>query len=80
MLVYISAVDSPRAIVPLLGHDPDVSLDLLGVLVISHVIDLEAPNISHKLGLNDVDRYLALVSNIEPGDARPGTRLLYTPR
>ena len=80
MLVYISAVNSPRTIVLLLGHDPDVSLDLLGVLAISCVIDLKVPNISHKLGLNNTNRYLALVSNVELGDTYPGIRLLYVPR
>jgi hypothetical protein len=67
-------------VVPLLGHNLDISLDLLGVLVISRVVDLEAPNISYKLGLDDTNHYLALVSNVEPGDARLGTRLLYIPR
>jgi hypothetical protein len=79
MLVYISAVNSLYTIVPLLGHYLNISLDLLGVLIISRVINLEVPNISYKLSLNNTNYYLALVSNVELGDARLGTRLLYVP-
>jgi uncharacterized membrane protein len=79
MLVCIGVVNSSRAVVLLLGHYPDISLDLLGVLVISRVINLEVPNIGYKLSLNDTNYYLALVSNIEPRDARLGIRLLYIP-
>jgi hypothetical protein len=80
VLVCIGAVDRPRALVPLLGHNPDISLDLFGILVVCYIVDLKAPEVSRKLGLNDTNRYLPLVGNVQPGDARPSTRLLHTPR
>jgi hypothetical protein len=64
MLVYISTVDGPRAMVPLLGYDPDVGLDLFDILVISPVIDLKIPDVNYKLGLNDINRYLSLVGDM----------------
>jgi hypothetical protein len=64
MLVCISTVNGPRAMVPLLGYNPDVGLDLFSILVTSPVIDLKAPDISCKLGLNDINRYLPLVGNM----------------
>ena len=65
--------------VPLLDYNPDISLDLFGILVISHVINLKAPDVIYKLGLSNINRHLPLVGNVQPGDARPSTRLLYTP-
>jgi hypothetical protein len=50
--------------VPLLGHDPDVGLDLSNILVTSPVIDLKAPDISYKLGLDDINRHLPLVGDM----------------
>ncbi|KUJ17844.1 uncharacterized protein LY89DRAFT_683837 [Mollisia scopiformis] len=50
--------------VPLLGHNPNVSLNLFGILVVSPVVNLKAPNVSCKLSFNDIDRYLPLVSNV----------------
>jgi hypothetical protein len=64
MLVYISTVNGPRAMVPLLGHDPDIGLDLFNILVINPVIDLKAPDINYKLGLDDINRYLPLVNDV----------------
>ena len=79
MLVYIRPVDRPRTMVPLLSHGPDVSLDLFDILAISYVVDLKAPDVSYKLSLNDIDRHLSLVGDVQPGGARPSTRLLHTP-
>jgi hypothetical protein len=64
VLVCISTVNGPRAIVPLLGHDPDISLDLFNILATSPVIDLKALNINCKLGLNDINCHLPLVNDI----------------
>ena len=64
MLVCIGTVDSPRAMVPLLGHDPDIGLDLFGILVTSPVIDLKVPDINYKLGLDDINRYLPSVGDV----------------
>jgi hypothetical protein len=64
VLVCISTVNGPRAMVPLLGHDLDVSLDLFNILVISPVIDLKALDINCKLGLDDINRYLPLVDDM----------------
>jgi hypothetical protein len=64
MLVYIGTVNGPRTMVPLLSYDPDISLNLFSILVTSPVIDLKAPDISYKLSLNDINRYLPLVSDI----------------
>ncbi len=64
VLVYIGTVNSPRAMVPLLGHNPDIGLDLFSILVTSPVIDLKAPDISCKLGLKNINYYLLLVSNV----------------
>jgi hypothetical protein len=50
--------------VPLLNYSPDISLNLLSILVISPVIDLKAPDISYKLGLNNINYYLPLVNYI----------------
>jgi hypothetical protein len=62
MLVNIGAVNRPRAIVPLLGYNPDISLNLFNILVISPVVDLKALNVNYNL--NDINRYLPLVSNV----------------
>ncbi len=64
MLVCIGTVNGPRAMVPLLSHDPDIGLNLFGILATSPVIDLKVPNINYKLGLNNINHYLLLVSNI----------------
>jgi hypothetical protein len=64
MLVSISAVDRPRAMVLLLGYNPDISLNLFSILVISPVVDLKALNVSYKLNLNNINRYLPLVSDV----------------
>ena len=64
MLVYIRPVNSPRTIVPLLDYNPDISLDLFGILVISHVINLKAPDVIYKLGLSNINRHLPLVSGM----------------
>jgi hypothetical protein len=50
--------------VPLLGHDPDIGLDLFNILVTSPVIDLKAPDINYKLGLNDINRHLPLIGDM----------------
>jgi hypothetical protein len=50
--------------IPLLSHDPDVGLDLFGILVTSPVIDLKVPDVSYKLGLNDINRHLPPISDI----------------
>ena len=64
ILVYIGVVNSPYTIVSLLSYNPDISLDLFSILIVSYIIDLKAPNISCKLSLNDINCYLLLVSNI----------------
>jgi hypothetical protein len=50
--------------VPLLGHDPDVGLDLFDILVTSPVIDLKVPDVSCKLGLDDINCHLPLVGDM----------------
>ncbi len=79
MLVCICPVNCPRTIVLLLSHGPDISLNLFSILAISHIINLKAPGISYKLSLNNINYYLLPISNMQPGDTRPSTRLLYTP-
>jgi len=64
VLVCICPVDSPRTMVLLLGHNPNVSLNLFGILVISPVVNLKAPNISYKLSFDDIDRHLPPVGNM----------------
>jgi hypothetical protein len=64
ILVCISPVDSPRIIVLLLGYNPDINLDLLGILVVSDIINLKIPNISTEFSLDNINCYLLLVSNI----------------
>jgi hypothetical protein len=50
--------------VPLLSHDPDVGLDLFGILVTSPVIDLKVPDINCKLNLDDINRHLPLIGDM----------------
>jgi hypothetical protein len=50
--------------VPLLDYNPDISLDLFGILVISYVINLKAPNVIYKLSLSNIDRHLPPVGNV----------------
>jgi hypothetical protein len=50
--------------VPLLGYNPNISLNLFGILVISPVLNLKTPNISCELGLNNTNRHLLLVGDI----------------
>ncbi len=80
VLVSICPVNCSRAIVLLLSYSPDISLNLFSILVISYITNLKAPNISYKLSLNNFNYYLLLVSNMQPGNASPSTRLLYTLR
>jgi hypothetical protein len=42
------------------------------------VIDLKAPNVSCKLGLDNTDCHLPPVGDVQPGDACPSTCLLHT--
>ena len=49
--------------VPLLGHNPNVRLYLFGILVVSPVVNLKAPNVSCKLSFDDIDRHLPPVGN-----------------
>jgi hypothetical protein len=63
-LIGISPVDRSRAIVPLFSHDPDIALDLFGILIVSYIIDLKVLNISCKLGLDNINRDLPPISNI----------------
>jgi hypothetical protein len=64
VLVCIGTVDGPRVMVLLLGHDPDIGLDLFGILVTSPVIDLKVPDVNYKLGLDDINRHLLLVNDM----------------
>jgi hypothetical protein len=64
MLVCIYPVNNPRIIVPLLGYNPNISLNLFGILVVSQIVNLKALNISCKLSFDDIDCYLPLVGNI----------------
>jgi hypothetical protein len=50
--------------VPLLGYNPNVSLNFFGILVVSLILNLKVPNVSCELGLNNTNRYLPLVSDI----------------
>ena len=50
--------------VPLLDYNPDIGLDLFGILATSPVIDLKVPDINCKLGLNDINRYLPPIGDI----------------
>jgi hypothetical protein len=63
--------------VPLLGHGPDISLDLLRVLIVGHVVYLEAPNVSRKLRLDDIDRHLPPACDTQLRYTGSSTRLLY---
>jgi hypothetical protein len=63
-LISISPVNRSRAIVLLFGYDPDITLDLFGILVVSYIIDLKIPNIGCKLGFDDINRDLPPISNI----------------
>jgi hypothetical protein len=64
ILVCIYSVNCPRIIVPLFGYNLNISFNLFGILVVSPVLNLKAPNISCKLGLNNTNRHLLLVSDI----------------
>jgi hypothetical protein len=48
----------------LLGYNPNISLNLFGILVVSPVLNLKVPNVSCELGLNNTNCYLPLVSDI----------------
>jgi hypothetical protein len=50
--------------VPLLGYNPNVSLNLFGILVVSLVLNLKVSNISCELGLNNTNCYLLLIGDI----------------
>jgi hypothetical protein len=50
--------------VPLLGYNPNVSLNFFGILVISLILNLKIPNVSYELGLNNTNCYLLLISDI----------------
>ena len=64
ILVYIYPVNSPCIIVLLLSYNPNISLNLFGILIISLIINLKAPNISYKLSFNNTNYYLLLISDI----------------
>jgi hypothetical protein len=64
ILIGISLVNRSHTIVLLFGYNLDIALDLFGILVVSYIIDLKIPNISCKLGFNDINRDLLLISNI----------------
>lgn len=80
MLVCIRVVDRPRTMVSLLDHNLNVRLNLFGILVVSHGVDLKAPHVSCKLDLDDVDRHLPPVDDVQLRGAGPSTRLLHAPR
>ena len=64
ILVYIYPVNSPCIIVLLLSYNPNISLNLFGILIISLIINLKAPNISYKLSFNNTNYYLLLIRDI----------------
>jgi hypothetical protein len=64
ILVCIYSVNCPRTIVPLLGHNLNISFNLFSILVVSLVLNLKAPNVSCELGLNNINCYLPLVGDI----------------
>jgi hypothetical protein len=64
MLIYISIVNGLCVMVPLLGHDLDINLNLFNILVISPVIDLKALDINYKLGLDNINCHLPLINDI----------------
>jgi hypothetical protein len=64
MLVCICLVNSPRIIVLLLGYNPNISLNLFGILIVSQVVNLKVPNVNCKFSFDNINCYLLLVSNI----------------
>jgi hypothetical protein len=64
MLVCIYPVDNPCTIVPLLGYNPNISLNLFGILVVSLIINLKTPNVNCKLSFDNINCYLPPVSYI----------------
>jgi hypothetical protein len=54
--------------IPLLGYNLNVSLNLFGILVVSAVVsavvNLKAPNVSCKLSFDDIDRHLPPIGNV----------------
>jgi hypothetical protein len=64
ILVCIYPVDNPRIIVLLLGYNPNISLNIFGILVVSQIVNLKAPNVSCKLSFNNINCYLPPISNI----------------
>jgi hypothetical protein len=64
VLVCISTVNGPRAMVPLLGHDPDIGFNLFSILVISSIINFKALDVNCKFGLNDINRYLPPIGDM----------------
>lgn len=77
MLVHIHVVDRLRTMVLLLDYNLNVRLNLFGILVVSHRVDLKAPHVSCKLDLDDVNRHLLSVDNVQLRGAGPSTRLLH---
>jgi hypothetical protein len=64
ILISISPVDCSRAMILLLGYNPDIALDLFGILVASYIIDFKIPNISCKLSFDNINRDLPPICNI----------------
>jgi hypothetical protein len=64
MLVYISTINGPHVMVPLLGYDLNVNLDLFNILAINLVIDLKVLDVNYKLGLDDINCHLPLIDDM----------------
>ena len=49
----------------LFDYDLDINFNFFDIFVIvSHIINLKIFNINNKFGLNDINYYLSLISNI----------------
>jgi hypothetical protein len=66
--------------VPLFGYDPDVSSKLLITLIVSPLVHLKACKVIRKLGLDNDDRHLLPVRDMEPWGVNLGARLLRASR
>ncbi|OBT40796.1 hypothetical protein VE00_08929 [Pseudogymnoascus sp. WSF 3629] len=66
--------------VPLFGYDQDVSSKLLITLIVSPLVHLKACKVIRKLGLDNDDRHLLPVRDMEPWGVNLGARLLRASR
>ncbi len=50
--------------VSLLSYNPNISLNLFGILVTRPVVNLKVSNVSYKLGFYNINCYLPPVGNV----------------